>query len=353
MPDSLHALDYLDRPQKHPPAPVCVVFGDEPFLKREVLLALRRAVLGDEEGAFSLTTLTGRDAQPRDVFDALATVALFGPGQRLVLIEEADDFVSRYRGELEDYIAKPKKSGVLVLDVKTWASNTRLYKAVDERGLQIQCKLPTPARLTKWLVQRAKKQHGAALDPAAAERLTEMVEPDLGLLDQELARLALLVRGEEPITPELVEQHVGSWRTKTTWDLIDSAAGGDARGALVQLDRLLAAGENPIALLGQISSTLRRFAAAARLVQQAERSGRRPALRPILEQAGFKKFVLDKAERQLRQLGRERAKHLYHWLLEADLALKGASSAPDRARLVLEQLIVRLSTAADPRRTAS
>ena len=59
-----------------------------------------------------------------------------------------------------------------------------------------------------------------------------------------------------------------------------------------------------------------------------------------------KKFVLDKTERQLRQIGRGRAKHLYNWLLEADLALKGVSSSGDRARLVLEQLIVRLSAPA-------
>ena len=48
-------------------------------------------------------------------------------------------------------------------------------------------------------------------------------------------------------------------------------------------------------------------------------------------------------------LGRERAGRLLGWLLEADLALKGASSSPPRARLVLEQLIVRLSKAAAPR----
>lgn len=350
MPDALHALDYLDKPQKYPPAAVCVVYGDEPLLKREALIALRKSVLGEEEGDFSLTVLAGRDALPRDVFDELATVALFGSGRRMVLIEEADDFVSRYRGELEKYVAQPSQSGVLALDVKSWASNTKLYKAIDASGLQIQCKTPTPAKLNKWLVKRAKSRHRVALEPAAAERLTDLIEPDLGLLDQELARLALLVKEGEPITPAMVEQNVGSWRTKTTWDLIDAAAEGDAAGALLQLDRLLMAGENPIALLGQIASTLRRFAAATRLVRQAEQAGRRPALRPILEQAGFKKFVLEKAERQLRQIGRQRGGQLYRWLLDADLALKGASSAPGRARLVLEQLLVRLSAAAKSRR---
>jgi DNA polymerase-3 subunit delta len=52
---------------------------------------------------------------------------------------------------------------------------------------------------------------------------------------------------------------------------------------------------------------------------------------------------MERAERQLRQLGRERAARLYRWLLEADLALKGSHSAPHRARLVLEKLLVRMA----------
>ena len=32
MAKALHAIDFLAQPQKHPPQPVCVAFGDEPFL---------------------------------------------------------------------------------------------------------------------------------------------------------------------------------------------------------------------------------------------------------------------------------------------------------------------------------
>ena len=90
-----------------------------------------------------------------------------------------------------------------------------------------------------------------------------------------------------------------------------------------------------------MSSTLRRFATATRIVQQAEASGERPSLRTALEAAGFKSFVLGKAESQLRQLGRERGERLYTWLLETDLGLKGQSAQEPRA--VLEQLIVRMA----------
>jgi DNA polymerase-3 subunit delta len=225
----------------------------------------------------------------------------------------------------------------------TWPSNTRLFKALAESGLQLECKFPPPAKLLKWLTAWAKRRHEVQLDPAAAEALIELVEPNLGLFDQELAKLAAIAGVDGTVTAELVNSAVGGWRTKTAWEMLDAAASGDAREALVQLDHLLVGGEVPIALLAQIATSLRRFAAATRLIQQAEAARRRISLREALEQAGFKSFVLGKAEAQLRQLGRVRGKQLYTWLLESDLALKGASSSGPRARLVLEQLVARMA----------
>ncbi len=64
-------------------------------------------------------------------------------------------------------------------------------------------------------------------------------------------------------------------------------------------------------------------------------------MRRSLEQAGIRSFVLGKAEKQLRHLGRDRAVKLYGWLSEADLDLKGSSALPPR--LIIERLIVRLA----------
>ncbi len=340
------ALDYLAKPAKYPAKPVCAVFGDEAFLRRQTILALRSAVLGGEDADFSLTTFEGRDTLLRDVLEVLSTVAMFGGGSRLAVVENADDFVSRYRQQLEDYVARPSRSGVLVLDLDSLPSNTRLYKLVAAEGLLIDAKSPPPARLTKWLADWAKQHHRAAISPAAADLLVERIGPELGLLDQELAKLALVAGEDRKVTPELVGKSVGGWRAKTTWDMLDAAMEGHVADAMLQLDRLLSSGEQPIAILAQISASLRRLAAATRLVLQTEAAGRRPNLRQVLEQAGVKPFVLKKAEQQLRLLGRQRGMRVYRWLLQADLDLKGESTMPPR--VILERLIVRLSVPQAP-----
>jgi DNA polymerase III subunit delta len=338
---SIAALDYLAHPDKHPPRPVCAVFGDEAFLRRQAILGLRAAVLGGDDGGFSLKTFDGRGTLLRDVLEELSTLAMFGGGKRLAVVEEADAFVSRYRAELEDYVARPCSSGVLVLELDSLPGNTRLYKSIAATGLAIDCAAPSPIRLTKWLGDWAKRQHGVQLASSAADMLVETVGPELGLLEQELAKLALVAGDDRKITPEMVKQSVGGWRTKTTWEMLDAALDGKVADAMLQLDRLLRSAEQPVGLLAQISASLRRFAAATRLVLQAEAARRRPSLRQSLEQAGVKPFVLQKAERQLRLLGRHRGAQLYRWLLQADLDLKGDSAMPPR--LILERLIVRLA----------
>ena len=347
---AVHALDYLAE-KSHSPAPGCyVLFGDEPFLKGLVLAELRRVVLGEGEAEFALTRFDGRHADWRSVSDELLTVGLFGGGRRLVVVDDADDFVSEHRGQLEEAVARPNRANTLVLVVQSWPSNTRLAKQTTATGLAVECKSPPPARLVKWLSTLARDRHGARLERDAAEAIVEIVGPELGLIDQELAKLAAAANGQ-PIGAELVQQLVGGWRAKTAWDMLDAAVEGRTGEALVELDRLLLAGENPIAVMGQIAATLRRFAAATRIIEQTEASGGRPNLRQALELAGVKSFVAQKSEAQLRRLGRQRAGRIYRWLLQADLGLKGASSAP--ARTVLEQLVVRLGSGEADARSAA
>ncbi|MDZ4657624.1 MAG: DNA polymerase III subunit delta [Bythopirellula sp.] len=359
------ALKLLLSPGDHQPQGVCAVVGDDAFIKHEVRLALSRTLLGDGllgEGTDDLgaTVLEGKTAELRDVRDALSERSLFGGETRVVVIEDADSFVKQYREQLEALVEKLAGGAVLILEVTSWPGNTRLAKAVAASGLTISCQVPEKgAELTAftkllkdWLILVAKRDHQVELKRPAVDLLVDLLPPEPGILFQEIARLALLTENKAAIDADLVREHVGGWRTRKTWDMIDAAADGNAAEALAQLDRLIAAGEEPHALLPQMASTLRRFAAAARTYEQAEAQRRPLSLRAALEESGMMAFKLGTAENQLKQIGRPRAKQLYRWLLAADLELKGHNSTKDRARRVLEILIVRLAKQATPTRPA-
>jgi DNA polymerase-3 subunit delta len=352
---TIHIFDFLDGTSSDRIPSVCVVFGGEPFLRREGLRKIRAEVAEGSPDA-SYQALEGERAEWRDVMDEVSTVSLFGGGsRRLVVVEDADEFVTKHRAALETFVERPRGKGVLVLDVETWAANTRLYKAINSSGLQIDCrppekavgnrKVPDEARTSKWLGEWCQRRHDAKLDSAACRALLELVGTRFGILDQELAKLALFAGPGGKITQDMVHDIVGGWRTKSIWDMTDAILGGNAAEALKQLDFMIRAGDYPIVIFAAMAGAMRRFGAATRAFQRAENSGRPISVRDALVQAGVPawKGALDKAEEQLKQLGRHRAGKLYRWLLDTDLALKGSHSSPDRARFALERFIIRCS----------
>jgi len=352
------ALQFLLSPGGYGGKRVYVLAGDDSFLRHEVRGALASELTGEDEPGLAMEFQDGNLVELRDVLDALSERSLFSSGDRIVVLEEADTFVQNHREQLEQYVEKPNSSAVLVLEVSSWPGNTRLAKSVAKSGLTIICTVPSKGReltqftkqLKDWLVDLARRHCDVELMRPAADLLVDLVPLEPGLLYQEVSKLSLLTEKQGVIDVELVRTHVGGWRARKTWDMIDAAAEGRAADALEQLDRLLAAGEDPHGLLPQMASTLRKFAAATRNYEQAERRRQPISLRNALQEAGVLPFKLSDAEGQLKQLGRPRAKQLYRWLLAADLELKGHNSTKDRARRVLETLIVRLSRQAAPPR---
>jgi len=326
--------------------PVVVFFGSEAFFKTHLWRRVRVAVAGDRADEWSLSLFDGAEADWRDIEAELRTVAMFSP-RRLVRVESADGLVSKNRAALEEYVAQPAQKSVLVLELSSFPSNTRLYKAAAARGLVVDCAPPPPAAIAKWLRRWAKAAHRVEMDEAAAKLLVDLIGPELGLLDQETAKLSLWAGDPPRITAELVAQRTGAWRARTAWELIDAALDGKPAEALRLLDQLLAAGEQPIGILAQISSTLRRLAAATRLIIRGEQMGKRPPLRQALLQAKVNPHFVDKTQKQLERLGRARARTLYRRLLEADLDLKGDSTLPPR--LLLERLILFLAAPPPPK----
>jgi DNA polymerase-3 subunit delta len=228
--------------------------------------------------------------------------------------------------------------GVIVLDVKSWKSNTRLAKVIPDQAT-IKCEALPVRSLASWCSRWAKARHGKQLTPDAASLLVELIGPEMGILDQELAKLAIYVGDLPAIGPADVDRLVGHSRVETAWQMLDAVAAGNAAQALRILQHLFDQGEEPIALLGAMSWQLRRIAQAARLQQQGT------ALSAALSRAGLPPFKLNQVEQQLRHLG-PRAFQLYDWLREVDLGLKSSGQLP--AQVLLERLLIKLAARPSP-----
>lgn len=328
----MHATQFLQKPDATDIPPIVVLHGGEAFLKDAARRVIVRRVFGPEADADAAPTrLAGKDAEWRRVRDELSTVSMFGD-QRVVIVEDADDFVSAHRDGLESYFDKPSRQSVFVLDVKTWRSNTRLAKKLASVGLELDCsELKGPA-LQQWLAAHAKSAHGRQLTRDAAALMVELAGAGLSLLEQELAKLAAYVGDRERISVEDVRAVVGGWKAETTWRMTDAVRDGQPAEAVIALGKLLHAGEAPQKVLGGVTYVFRKYARATELARDGM------PLRAALQQAGVFPRDIDASERYLRRIGRQRAELLRSRLLEADRGLKGGSRVGEQ--LQLERLLL-------------
>lgn len=359
MSDAASALEILQQPDDWSlgtPSLVALV-GDEPFLAGHMLALLRDRLCPDEaDRSWAWREFSGDAApDPRDVFDEAATVPLFAGATRAAVVRSADAFVTAARESLEAIAGASRRNGrgVVILELKSLPSNTRLAKAVAKHGLIVDVSIPAKANLAVWVRQWSQSRHGIQVAAATAQRLLERLGNNLGQVDQALARLAAATdpaARKTAIQPEAIDDFAGSPLERTAWGMIDAAATGDAREAVSHLAALLAAGENPIGVSAQIASVVRRLSTAARLLALPAGSGRPAGIEQALREAGVAAWpkAMAQARESLGQLGPRRARQLPVGLLDLDLSLKSDASRGLRARLALERLFCKMSRQAAP-----
>lgn len=314
-------------------APIYVLQGDEDFLKRQVLVALRERVFSKQTDDVGYSCQAGDKATLSDVVDELETLP-FLCARRLVVVESADSFVTKYRAALEKYLGKPAKAGILVLDVRSWTATTRLAKMIDD-DQTIVCKSPPAYKMHDWCVRWARSRHGKQLSAPAARHLVDLVGTEMGVLDQEIAKLAIYAGDATRIDVREVDELVGSSRSANVFAILDAFAEGRKQDAMRVLEQLFEQGEDPIRILGAFSVQLRRLVQVTRLSQQG------CSFVEAADQAGVPPFGRASCEKQLRHLQRNRVDRIYTWLMEADQGIKGGSELAPRQ--ILERLLVRLA----------
>lgn len=336
------ALEFLQNVNVDDIPSVCIVSGDEAFLRTETLKQLRSILLSEEDAEFSFTKFDGNTVPYLDVLRETSTMVMFGTGRRLVLVEQADSFISENKERLEDYLEEPSKAGILVLQVNSFPSNLRLYKKVSAQGLIIDCKSLSRKDAVSWLAAWASQQCNVSLSRDAAETLVELLGEDLGALDQETRRLALLVPPKSKLDVNFIHEQAGTWRQKKVWDMVDAALEGKTADALKQLDKLINSGEVPIAILAQIAYTLRKLSATTQLFAESDPSQPKLTMSAAMDKVGIKPFFKNKTMEQLKKLGSKRGARLSKLLLQTDVDLKGGSRAAPRR--IIEQFLVQISS---------
>jgi DNA polymerase-3 subunit delta len=212
---------------KSGPKPVYALVGSDGFLQLQKLSAIARLLPRDAQRF----DLDGDRATLAEVLDEVRSFAMFGSG-KLVVIRNAEAFITRFREHLEDYLAAPCDSATLVLRVEKLPATQRVYKLISKMGRIEDCNAPAdPRSLAKWAIEQAKSAHRVTIAPDAAALLVELVGNDLGRLDSELEKLAIGSDGR-PIDAKSVSGGVTFQREQEMWAMTNELAAGRPADAL-------------------------------------------------------------------------------------------------------------------------
>ena len=212
--------------------PIYALVGSEPFLQLqklgEVLALLRDAQRSDFDG---------EKAELADVLDDLRSFAMFGGG-KVVVIRNGDEFITRFREQLEEYAQHPSDSATLVLRLNSLPSNQRIHKFIAKTGQIEDCNPPKDRDLPQWIIRHGKSAHGVTLTTDAVLLMSDLLGGEMGRIDTELAKLALIAEGR-PVDAEQVANTVSFQRERQMWDMTNELAAGRPAEALRRWRQLM------------------------------------------------------------------------------------------------------------------
>lgn len=307
---------------------IYAVVGAERFLRNEAIAQLLTRLDGEGDG-LGPTRFEGPRAELAEVLDEVRTLSLLGDA-RVVLVDEADAFITANRKALEDYCQHPSDAGVLILLCKSMPKNTKLYKIIAKDGKVITTDTPSGRRVVPWIVDRAQNAYGKSMTQAAAASLREHAGDSVGELDAELAKLSAYVGQRQCIEPADIDALVGHHREEKVFAVTDAIANGDTASALEHWEQVLATDRAaPGRAIAGLAWGVRRLLDARRELDRGA------SLHTLARRLYVDPPVLE------RRLGRLSAAHLEQQLSDlcaADLAVKTGLGSLNTA---IEKFIVR------------
>ncbi|MBU6392071.1 MAG: DNA polymerase III subunit delta [Planctomycetes bacterium] len=318
---------------KGTPLPIYVFSGDEEFFIHEALSAVKAHLLrGNDSTTMALIEFNGNETPAGVIFGELRTMPFFTSSNKLVVVEEADNFVEKNRQILEKYLHTPASHANLVLVCNNWDKRMKLAGLVDKVGISVECKKLKDHLLQNWVCTRSK-HYNKTIHVMAAQRLIEDVGNNLAIMDKHLEKLSIYV-GEKPTIDEKdVDVLVGVDRNRTVFELTDSVAQKDVASALKIIDQLLTHGEESVKIIGLLDWQIKRLWRAKQILNQGENEHK------VASELQVKPFFAKRFFEQVNLYTEEDLAKKHALLLETDVKSKTSSFG---TQLLLELLVYKL-----------
>lgn len=319
---------------------VCLVFGDEEYLKKHYVSLLEKKSVDEAMAGFNLHRINGEGFVFDELYQAVQSMPFMSDYSCVVVKDLAVDKMKNDDFEpLMDLLGDPNESCVLVFWMDSITIDEKKDKgksfidAVNEVGTVLRLDKMSGAQLYKLLESGAAKR-GCQMSRDVSAYLANRVGDDLNTLLNELEKLCFY-KGEGEIGRRDVDAICTRSLDASVFDLSKALVSGTAQQAFNILNDLLAQKEKPVAILGTLVSAYVDMYRA----QVALSSGEAADAAAQVFNYKRREFRLKNAARSSSDMTLEQLRTCLDILADADSRLK--STALDERR-ILEELMLRL-----------
>ena len=303
---------------------VFFLHGGDEFRKAAAARTLVEQYADAATRDFNVDVLRGSETSVERLASVISTPPMMADW-RVVLVREAEALASSpaARKVVLETAGKPPPGLVLILQATVpKQSRARFYKDLARMAQAAEFR-PVPAdAIPAWLVSWAEGELGAKIEIEAAQALAGAAGTDLGVLAQEVRKLAEMVGPDRAVDVDAVRKGGLQLPQQDRWAWFDLVGNRRIHEAVGGLPVLLAQGETAVGLVIGLSTTLLRIGVAM--------EGGTAALQASL--LPYQRFLTRRITGQARRWTRADLARALHGLRRLDQLLK-ASAISDEVLL--------------------
>jgi DNA polymerase-3 subunit delta len=198
--------------------PIYFFMGEEPYYIDKLTDYIEDNVLAEEDKGFNQMVLYGKDVTIEDVIGNAKRYPMMADRQ-VVIVKEAQE-LSRTIDKLESYAENPQPTTVLVFayKYKTLDKRKKITKLLAKTGVVFESKKLYENQVGDW-IKRVLSGKGYTIEPKAAAMLVEFLGNDLGKINNELEKLAIILPQGSTISPKVIEDNIGISKDYNVFEL--------------------------------------------------------------------------------------------------------------------------------------
>ena len=325
-------------------ASATVFFGEETYLAFEYINKLNKDMPSSPEQTPHVERFDLKTQTWAEILDSARNMPLLFSSKRLLVIQAPprkkpniptpfEEIEEEDKKLIKDYFSSPPSSTIMAIifpgKIKRSSDLVRFFRSLGEKIQIKECKPLKEWELPSWIKTKIQKE-GKTITSDAVTRLIELNGSDLGILDQELRKIAIFAGEENRIDSVLVNEISGWGKEFAEYDITNELEACNYEKAVLVIDKLLDKGSvHPVQIVHQTAGFMHNILLAKLRLTEGKKD-RKAIFREIYPQIRESYGKLYKRKfRQLYQvvdgLTFEQISDLIQGLRQVDLKVKSTS----------------------------